>query len=156
MVDQIRYKPTALLIDLDIGDLNPGGGAVGLFAEGAIGLNDRITILQSISWVHTMDLSYAATPIGLGTLPWTQDGLWSLDWSIYNHTRFWKGTAPLALQLGSPGTGIWKPLEAPIALAGNETLSVRVTNRALRIAGFSVQISFNGVERTERSETVVT
>lgn len=146
----IRFRPQMFPIDFDLGDAN-GRCLPGIFAEGSIGLNDRIFILQMITWVQSADLSYVGSDIGVGQAAWAHDGLFSIDWSVYNSTRFWKGSIPIARQLGSPDHGVWVPLKAPVALPGNETLSVKLTNRVARILGFSVQVCFHGIERTDRS-----
>lgn len=146
---KMRFGPQKFLVDFTLGNANPC--AAGVTADGSIALNDRIFVLQLITWVHTNDLSWTGQAIGFGVAPWIQDGLWSIDWAINNQQRFFKGAVPCALQLGSPMTGRWVKLPAPIALPGNETLGVRITNLAARAAGISVQLAFWGIERVDRS-----
>jgi len=150
MTDQkMRFGPQEFLVDFALG--GAAACAAGVTADGSIALNDRIFILQGITWVQTGDLSWIGNPIGFGNAPWAQDGLFSIDWAINNQQRFAKGSVPCALHLGSPTAGAWSRLPAPVAMPGNETLGVKITNLTPRVAGITVQLRFYGIERVDRS-----
>lgn len=74
---------------------------------------------------------------------------YSIDWSIQNDRRFWKGSsAPMALMFGSPRTSIWTEFRKPIRIMQQVTLYVKLTNRyAADLADdIKVQILFCGYE----------
>lgn len=74
---------------------------------------------------------------------------YSIDWSIQNQKRYWKGaTAPMAKLFGSTHTDRWSPFRVPIAIPGKTTLNVELTNRYTGGGGpRTVQVTFEGFER---------
>ena len=109
---------------------------IGDRGQGQIAINDRPYIVQKIT--HQMILT--------ATVP-DQDGLYRIDWSLYQQRRFWKGSVPLAdSAFGSVRHGIWQPLTSPLFLEANKTLHVTVENAATRTDPYVVQVLFHGVE----------
>lgn len=75
---------------------------------------------------------------------------YSIDWSIQNIRRFWKGTsAPMALSFGNPRTSIWKMFRKPVRINEQVTVYVKLTNRygTTGVAARKIQIIFSGYER---------
>jgi hypothetical protein len=78
---------------------------------------------------------------------------YSIDWSIQNEKRYWKGgTAPMARAgFGSTATGVWITFPQPIPIEAKTTLFVTLQNRYPATAPSverNVQVIFHGVERT--------
>jgi hypothetical protein len=72
---------------------------------------------------------------------------YSLDWSIQNDKRFWKGdSAPMARVYGSTHTGVWSPLSVPVPLEAKTTLYVQLINRNGDAESRKVQVVFEGLE----------
>lgn len=72
---------------------------------------------------------------------------YSLDWSIQNDKRFWKGdSAPMARVYGSTHTGVWSPLSVPVPLEAKTSLYVQLINRNADQAERKVQVVFEGLE----------
>lgn len=72
---------------------------------------------------------------------------YSLDWSIQNDKRFWKGdSAPMARVYGSTHTGVWSPLSVPVPLEAKTTLYVQLVNRNGDAVERKVQVVFEGLE----------
>lgn len=133
------YVPMQFVVDVQVEDTN---GAEG---RGQVAINDRPFILQSIRHqIIPAAISEAADVTG-----WAyQDGLYRLDWSLYEQARFWKGVPPMAdAAYGSIRDGNWLPLRAPVSLPGNETLHVTIRNAVARQAAFTVQVIFDGIQR---------
>lgn len=77
-----------------------------------------------------------------------QDGAYSLDWSLQETQRFFKGDVPNAeAMFGSARTGIWVDLPAPISVDANDTLGAAIKNELQRPAPFTVQVIFHGIEK---------
>lgn len=133
------FVPMEFVIDVDVPQAFGGDG------RGEVSINDRPFVLE---W-----LSHQIIPAELNanqdvTGWFYQDGLYSLDWSLYEQARFWKGVPPMAdAAYGSIRTGIWKKLPAPVSLTGNETLNVIIRNRVARQEDFQVQVIFHGIQR---------
>lgn len=72
---------------------------------------------------------------------------YSLDWSIQNDKRFWKGNAaPMARMYGSTHTNVWSPLPVPVPLEAKTTLDVQLINRNGDAVARKVQVIFEGFE----------
>lgn len=117
----------------------------GAEGRGQVSINDRPFVLEYLS--H--QIIPAALDQNQDVTGWFyQDGLYSLDWSLYEQARFWKGVPPMAdAAFGSIRDGNWKKLRAPVSLVGNETLNVVIRNQVLREAAFKVQVIFHGIQR---------
>lgn len=160
-ISDIKFRPQEFVVDVTL-PRNRGD-----WVDASVSLNDRFFVLQMIRHIITYDYSYATHRLGYAAPPaelrsWKQDGLYRLDWSVFNQLRFFKGSVPCALELGSAETGIWVPLSAPVVLPPSQTLNLRVTNLVDRIGdggpppigkdmGIDIQIVFSGVERTDRA-----
>ena len=135
MADDLNYRPIDYLVECVVG---PNDGDVG---KGQVAINDRPCLLERLE--HVIVKTGLIYP---NQAP--QDGLYRIDFSLYETTRFYKGAIPMADTFGSVRTGIWVPFAAPIAIAGNETLHVTVINMwGPRPAPFTVHVLFKGVER---------
>jgi len=130
------FRPIKYIIDVTVG-LNEGEEG-----RGSIALNDRPFVLSRIK--HQIVTNGEAS-----IAFFLQDGLYRIDWSIYEQVRFFKGAVPMAdAAYGSVRTGIWQDLPAPATLAGNETIHLAVQNVfGPRPFDFVVQVIFEGVER---------
>jgi hypothetical protein len=128
-------RPIDYVIEIEIGRV------IGNQGTGSIALTDRPFVFQEIRHMIIRD-GRVDKPV--------QDGLYRIDWSLYETTRFFKGAVPFAdVEFGSIRTGIWIPLKAPISIEGNQTINVAVQNEWLRPADFAVQVIFSGVERID-------
>jgi len=133
VVDGLKFIPMSfgvnILVQPNLGDAQ----------KGQVAINDKPFILKGVR--H--QIIEGGIPI-----PFIQqDGLYSIDWSLYEQLRFWKGATPYAdVMFGSVRNGIWKDLDAPVALPGNETLHVEVQNGLARPAPITVQILFVGLQ----------
>jgi hypothetical protein len=118
--------------------------ALGGEGRQSIPINDRPFILQKITHqiiVGTLSEDPAVTPM------FYQDGLYTIDWSLFSQARFFKGVPPLAdIGFGSVRTGIWIPLPAPVTMPGNETIEVIIRNMIARQADYHVQVIFHGIQ----------
>lgn len=121
------------------------GAAFGNVGAGSIAVNNEPFLLTGIRHQIIYDgVNTAAAQL--------QDGLYSIDWSLMETQRFFKGARPMAnAMFGSPTYGNWKEFNVPIPLQGNETLNVAVMNlyRADRTNPWEVQIIFDGLERAK-------
>lgn len=126
------------------------GPNVGDEGRGAVPLTDRPFVLVRIK--HQIVASGERDPIGVTRV--TQDGLYYIDWSLYETKRFWKGHMPIAdAAFGSVRHGIFYDLKSPVILRGNETINVGVLNAwGPRDDEFTVQVIFEGVERVDDSK----
>ena len=79
-----------------------------------------------------------------------QDGLYRIDFSLYQQERYWQGTPPMAdAAYGSVRHGIWNQLCVPLAIEKNRTLNVDVTNEMDRDVSkdkYTIHIQFHGLE----------
>jgi hypothetical protein len=133
------FVPMQFIANVDIGETAGDEG------RGQVAINDRPFILQAITHQKiptALDLNHDVTG-------WAyQDGLYTLDWSLYEQARFWKGVPPMAdAGFGSIRDGNWIQLPAPVSLPGNETLHVRIVNQVDRQAEFTVQVIWHGIQR---------
>lgn len=138
----VILRPMQYPIDVVIGE--PGiPTQVGATGRGSVALTDRVFSFQLITHQIVEDGRAPALPV--------QDGLYRIDWSVYEQTRFYKGAVPMAdAAHGSVRAGHWIPLRAPVTVDGNETLHVKVINEfGPRPAPFTVHIIFHGVERVD-------
>lgn len=111
---------------------------------GQVPLNNRAFVLTRITHQQITD--------GINAIP-ANDDLYTIDWSIYEQVRFYKGSIPMAASgYGSVRHGIWQDLECPVAIRGNETLHIRVQNRVQRVTTWVVQLMFKGVERVKKGD----
>lgn len=122
------------------------GQNIGDEGRGQVALNDRPFLVQFIT--HQIKIPALPGPQEASLQLWqVQDGMYTLDWSLYEQSRFWKGTPPIADSgFGSVRTGEWIALPAPVSCAGNETLHVTIRNLVLRPANFAVQVIFHGIQ----------
>lgn len=133
VVDGLKYIPMIFGVDVLVG-LNNGDTQAG-----QISINDKPFILRGIR--H--QIIQGGVPIPF----LQQDGLYRIDWSLYEQLRFWKGATPFAdVAFGSVRHGIWRDLDAPVSLPGNETLHVEIQNGIGRPAPFQVQVLFCGIQ----------
>ena len=133
IIDGLKFIPMIFGVDVQVGPNNGDAQA------GQISINDKPFILRGIR--HQIIAGGIPIPF------LQQDGLYRIDWSLYEQLRFWKGATPFAdVAFGSVRTGIWKDLDAPVSLPGNETLHVEVQNGIARPAAFQVQILFCGLQ----------
>lgn len=133
VVDGLKFIPMSFNVDITV-QAQPGDNN-----KGQISINDKPFILKGVR--HQIIDGGIPIPFLM------QDGLYRIDWSLYEQLRFWKGATPMADALfGSIRHGIWKDLEAPVGLPGNETLHVDIQNAVLRPAPFTVQVLFCGLQ----------
>lgn len=73
---------------------------------------------------------------------------YSLNWSIQNDKRFWKGDSPpMARMFGSVHHGVWTPLGSPVKLPPKSTLYVELQNRYVPDGDpKQIQVIFEGLE----------
>ena len=83
------------------------------------------------------------------------DGLYRIDWSISEHTRFYSGggAVPMAdAMYGTARTGVFIPLDPPIAIRDTLVINVKVINAwGPRVGDFRVQVLFHGYEKKPQS-----
>lgn len=145
--EQIKFRPQSYNVNIELPD-----GTIGAHDSASIALNDRIFILRKITHQIIAVEEWPDPP----SLALTQDGLYTINWSVFNQLRFFKGAVPLApAAFGSAATGIWLPLEAPVVLPAQETIEVEVTNMITREHPITVQIMFHGIERVDRPDTTI-
>jgi hypothetical protein len=142
MADQeMKFRPISFQVDVEV------PGDYGLIGKGQIAVNDRPVIIRSLTHqIAANGWPYFLQAISLFNM---QDGLYRIDWSLYETQKFFKGNIPMAdAAHGSIRHGVFKPLEAPVFLAGNQTLHVAVQNMTgPRGAPFTVHIIWHGLER---------
>ncbi len=133
------FVPMQFVVDVDV------ALEFGAEGRGQVSVNDRPFVLQWLS--HQIIPSDVDN--GQDVTGWFyQDGLYSLDWSLYEQARFWKGVPPMAdSAFGSIRDGNWRRLPAPVSLTGNETLNVVIRNQVAREAAFKIQVIFHGIQR---------
>jgi len=131
------FVPMQFVVDVAI------DAADGSEGRGQVAINDRPFVLEMIT--HQIIPGAILEPPANG---WVyQDGLYRLDWSLYEQARFWKGTPPMAdAAYGSIRDGNWIPLRAPVSLPGNETLHVTIRNEVERQEPWYVQVIFHGIQ----------
>jgi hypothetical protein len=79
--------------------------------------------------INRSDFAWLRTQYALETDDLTDPLNFSIDISLQNETRFYKGPAPMASTFGSPRTGIWME-NAPATIIKNQTtVYIKVTNR---------------------------
>ena len=134
-----QFVPMQFVVDVSI------DGADGSEGRGQVAINDRPFILQYI----THQIIPGALNGADDVTGWLyQDGLYRLDWSLYEQARFWKGVPPMAdAAYGSIRDGNWIRFPAPVSLPGNETLHVTIRNEVERQEPWYVQVIFHGIQR---------
>lgn len=87
---------------------------------------------------------------GLAPVPPVQDGMYRINWSKDDQTKYFKGSAPMARSyLGSVTTGIWTELPQHIIFQDAQTINVEVINALQgRPHPFTVHLQFHGVQKT--------
>lgn len=134
LLDFTNYRDMKYNVDIEI------GANAGDEDTGQIAINDRPFIIQRI----THQIVDAGVPFFL----LLQDGLYRIDWSLYETKRFWKGSMPAALAAyGNARTGIWLDLPSPVSVVGNETIHVAVQNMVNRGEPITVHVEFQGIEQ---------
>lgn len=75
----------------------------------------------------------------------------SIDLSLQNTKRFWKGpTAPMALTFGSPNTSLWDEYRPPILIPIQTTVYIELTNHyAGQGEARKIQIILEGDEKVQ-------
>lgn len=145
------FVPMQFIVNIDIPAQEPAVGGEG---RNQIALNDRPFILQQIT--HAIITPKQNPQDFLDLIPVTdtyyQDGFYTLDWSLYEQSRFFKGPPAMAdAGFGSVRNGNWIQLPAPLSLPGNETLHVVIRNLRDRSSEFqsffTVQVIFHGIQR---------
>lgn len=133
------FVPMQFITEVEVPETVGGEG------RGQVAINDRPFILQKI----THQIIPSALIAEADVTGWAyQDGLYTLDWSLYEQARFWKGVPPMAdAGTGSIRHGNWIELPAPVSLPGNETLHVIIRNQVLRQEAFKVQVIWHGIQR---------
>lgn len=117
--------------------------ADGATGKNAVPINDKPFVLEKVTHQIMGPFVFDATH-GYAE---EQNGLYTIDWSLYNQDRYWQGDPPMAdAAFGSVRHGIWIPLAAPIALEKNRTINVVVGNVGLKLRDYKVQVLFHGVE----------
>ncbi len=135
IVNLKNWLPLILPVNVEIGK------EIGDRGKNQVALNDRPFTLHVIT--HQI-ISNAAPSRSVQE---EQDGGYTLDWSIFQQHRYWKGAPPMAdAAYGSIRHGIFKPLEVPLVIPGSETLHVELINTRPRDDPFEVQIQFHGFE----------
>ena len=136
------FQPMIFTVDVRFGQTRGDQGT------GSVSINDRPFIIQQIT--HQL-----INPTRDGTDPdmsvqALQDGLYRINWSLYNQVRYFQGPVPMAdTAFGSVRHGRWIPLPVPVALEKNRTLNVEVTNEVDRdplVKAYSLHIEFQGIE----------
>jgi len=121
----------------------------GAKAEGSVAINDYPFIFDLVT--HQI-----VQPTNLNnSVQIEQNGLYRIDWSLYNQERFFQGTPPMAdAYFGSVRHGIWNKLKSPLALEKNKTINVELLNVQEKTREYTVQVLFHGVEdrRTEEQK----
>jgi hypothetical protein len=131
------FVPMQFTVNIDV------PAAFGSEARGQVAINDRPFILEFIT--HQI-VPEVLEPDSQAIF--VQDGLYTLDWSLFEQARFWKGVPPMAdTGYGSIRHGVWIKLPAPVSLPGNETLHVIVRNMFPREDPFRIQVIFHGIQR---------
>jgi len=139
-IELSKFIPMQFIVDVRVPEIFGGE------ARGQIAINDRPFILQWIS--HQIIPSVIDTNHDVSGW-FYQDGIYRLDWSLYEQARFWKGVPPMAdAGFGSIRHGRWQKLPAPVSLAGNQTLHVRIINQVARQEGYYVQVIFHGIQKS--------
>lgn len=117
------------------------GGQAGDTVETSVTLRERPFTLAYITH-QIIDDGNAPNPL-------VQHGLYSIDWSIQNDTRFWQGdSVPMAdAAYGSIRTGNWIPFIKPIGLEAKTTIYVALMNRRTQPNEYTVQAIFHGLEK---------
>jgi hypothetical protein len=131
------WESSKYTVNLDLPSTN--GDSV----EGSVVTRERPFILHRIK--HTVVGEDGADP-----------EQYSLDWSIQNEKRFWKGDSePMARHYGSTHHGVWSPLSVPVPLEAKTTLYVRCVNRYndAEPTTRKLQVVFEGLERKKGSST---
>ena len=141
MEDEAKFSPIIYPVNITVGENEGDEG------KGQVALTDRPFTLIRIK--HQIVKSGERDPVGATRI--TQDGLYKIDWSLYETKRFWKGSMPMAdVAYGSVRHGIFYDLKAPVTIQGNETLHVSILNAwGPREDEFIVQVLFEGVERVD-------
>jgi len=135
-----NFKDFRPMIFSTIAEVGLDDGKVG---KATAQINDKPFILEMVTHQKMGPVTYTATE-GYEEF---QDGLYTIDWSLYNQDRYWQGVPPMAdAAFGSARTGIWIPLRAPIALEKSRTINVAVQNVGAKIANYKVMVLFHGVE----------
>lgn len=134
LLDFSDYRPMYYTVDVEI------GANAGDEEKGQIAINDRPFLIQRI----THQIVAAGVPFFL----LLQDGLYRIDWSLYEQKRFWKGATPNAVAAyGNARTGIFLDLPSPVSVIGNETIHVNMQNQVDRGEPITVQVQFQGIEQ---------
>lgn len=138
-LDLSNFVPMKFSVNVAVAETQ---GAEG---RGQVAINDRPFVLQKI----THQIVPGAIIEEDDVTGWRyQDGLYTLDWSLYEQARFWKGIPMMAdAAYGSIRDGNWIPLTAPVALSGNQTLHVIIRNIVARQNPFYVQVIWHGIQR---------
>lgn len=133
------FIPMQFITDVDI---PKESGAQG---QSQVAINDRPFIIHFVKHQIIAELAPFADKDITGWF--YQDGLYRLNWSLYEQARYFKGVPPMAdLAFGSIRDGNWQRLRAPVSLPGNETLNVTITNEVVRPADFRVQVIWDGIQ----------
>lgn len=136
------FKPMIFDVDVRIGRL------IGDKGSNSVSINDKPFIIQWIT--HQIKDPYQPDPDPNFSVQQQQDGLYRIDWSLYQQERYWQGTPPMAdTAFGSVRHGRWIRLPAPVALEKNRTINVDVTNEKFRHASkdeYTIHIEFHGLE----------
>lgn len=136
------FQPMIFTVDVRFGQTKGDQGT------GSVSINDRPFIIQKIT--HQL-----INPTRDGTDPnmsvqALQDGLYRINWSLYNQVRYFQGPVPMAdTAFGSIRHGIFYDLPVPVALEKNRTLNVEVTNEVDRdplVKAYQLHIEFQGIE----------
>jgi len=133
-IDPSDLRPQIFSIDIEVGKEKGQEG------RGQIAINDRPYLIKRITHqIVSTDPNVSVQE--------SQDGLYRIDWSLYEQVRFWKGSPPMAdAAYGSIRHGVWRDLMVPVPLSGNQTLHVYITNEATRTENFIVNVQFHGAE----------
>ena len=128
--DWENWEPSRYTVNIELGG-NPGDDALE-----SVTTRERPFIIEQIQHVVVGDNG-------------DDDEAYSLDWSIQNDKRYWKGsTAPMATTYGSTHHGRWQKESVPVGIEAKTTLFSRLVNY-YQAAGEprNIQVLFVGMER---------
>lgn len=136
------FEPQIFTVDVRFEHTRGSGG------ENSVSTNDRPFIIQKITHQLVNPQPDATNPdVSIQAL---QDGLYRINWSLYNQKRYFQGPVPMAdAAFGSVRHGVWIPLPVPVAIEKNRTLKVNITNELERdpaVRAYTVQVQFHGLE----------
>ena len=138
------FQPMIFSVDITTGTLAGSSG------ENSVAVNDRPFIIKEIHHQIINPVRQINDPPDT-SVQVMQDGLYRINWSLYNQRRYFQGAVPLAdTAFGSVRHGVWIPLPVPIPIDKNRTINVEVTNAIDRadplVKSYFFHVEFHGLE----------